>query len=543
VQSGVPVVVKQLVGRVDNSAHPSIDVNIQFTLTTPAGATGRVPLYVEFSFGRPRGGAPRAGEGGPSWQQQVLERGWGYGTLMPASIQADNGGGLSRGIIGLANRGRPRSPEDWGALRAWAWGASRALDYLETDKAVDAKRVCIGGLSRYGKAALVAMAYDTRFAIALVGSSGAGGAKLLRRDFGERVENLASSGEYHWFAGNFLKYAGALTPADLSVDAHQLIALCAPRPVFISVGSPAVEGTWVDARGMFMAAVAAGPVYRLLGRRDLGTTEMPPIETSLTDGQLAFRQHAGGHTVGPNWPAFLDYAQRHFAPAPSDRPADRNDDPTWVRKHAELVARAKRGDIDVYFAGDSITRRWEATHRDSWDKNFGAWKAADFGAGGDRTEHQHYRLENGELDGVNPKVVVLMIGTNNVGFEPAPGSDKELVEDVVKGVTICVRAVRKRAPKARILLMGITARNSDGSTALMPTTRRINARLAKLADGDTVRFCDINGRLADETGRLHEGMTEDGLHLSDEGYQVWADAIRPTLTEWLDHPPSQNPRQ
>jgi hypothetical protein len=143
---------------------------------------------------------------------------------------------------------------------------------------VDAKRVGIEGLSRYGKAALVTMAYDPRFAIGFIGSSGAGGAKLYRRNFGEQVENLASSAEYHWFAGNFVRYAGPLTPNDLPVDAHELIALCAPRPVFISCGSPTVEGNWVDSRGQFLAAVAAGPVYRLLGKKDLGTSEMPPIE-------------------------------------------------------------------------------------------------------------------------------------------------------------------------------------------------------------------------------------------------------------------------
>lgn len=139
-----------------------------------------------------------------------------------------------------------------------------------------------------------------------------GGAKLYRRHFGEQIENLASSGEYHWFAGNFVRYAGPLTPADLPVDAHQLIALCAPRPVFISCGSPHVEGHWVDSRGQFLAAAAAGPVYRLLGKKDLGASEMPPIETGLTEGELAFRQHRGGHTTGPNWPTFLEWAERYL---------------------------------------------------------------------------------------------------------------------------------------------------------------------------------------------------------------------------------------
>jgi hypothetical protein len=160
------------------------------------------------------------------------------------------------------------------------------------------------------------MAYDQRFAIGFIGSSGEGGAKLHRRRFGELVENLTGSGEYHWMGGNFLKYGGPLTPGDLPVDAHELIALCAPRPTFISYGAstgPGAEGQWVDQRGSFMAAVAAGPVFKLLGKKDLGTSEFPEVETGLTDGDLAFRQHKGGHTTGPNWPTFLAFADRYIA--------------------------------------------------------------------------------------------------------------------------------------------------------------------------------------------------------------------------------------
>ena len=312
-----PVIKKQLVGHVDNSSYPLITVDIQLTLVTPAAATGPVPVMMEFGFTGPRpGGAPPGGPpaapAGLNWQQQVLAKGWGYAIIAPTSIQADNGGGLTRGIIGLCNKGQPRKLDDWGALRAWAWGASRALDYFEIDKAVDAKQVGIEGLSRYGKAAVVTMAYDQRFAIAFVGSSGEGGAKLHRRNFGELVENVAGAGEYHWMAGNFIKYAGPLTWNDLPVDAHELIGLCAPRPVFVSCGSFNVEGGWVDAKGMFMAAAAAGPVYRLLGKKDLGTSEMPPMETALIDGEVAFRQHSGGHTTGPNWPTFLTFAGRYI---------------------------------------------------------------------------------------------------------------------------------------------------------------------------------------------------------------------------------------
>ena len=257
----------------------------------------------------PGSGAGRSG--GPTWQQQVLAKGWGYSIIVPNSIQADNGAGLTQGIIGFCNKGKPRKVDDWGSLRAWAWGASRALDYFETDPTVDAKQVGLEGHSRYGKATLVAMAYDQRFAIAFVSSSGAGGASLLRRDYGEIVENLAGSGEYHWMTGNFLKYAGPLNWDDLPIDAHELVALCAPRPVFISGGSFNGDA-WVDAKGMFLAAVGAGPVYKLLAKKDMGTTEFPLIETKLIDGDVAFRQHSGGHTPGPNWPTFLTYAQRYL---------------------------------------------------------------------------------------------------------------------------------------------------------------------------------------------------------------------------------------
>ncbi len=299
------------VGHVDNSAYPLINVDIELDLTTPVGAKG-VPVIVEFF---PFEWAARIPpQPSPTWQEQVIARGWAYAILSTTSIQADNGAGLTRGIIGLVNKGQPRKPDDWGALRAWAWGASRALDYLETDPAVDAKRAVIEGVSRYGKASLVTMAYEPRFAIGFIGSSGMGGAALHRRRIGELLENVAGSGEYHWMAGNYIKYAGPLTAKDLPVDSHELIALAAPRPLFIGAGNPAQGDAWVDPRGMFMATVAASPVYRLLGKRALDTTEFPPIETPLTAGELAYRQHAGGHTSGPNWPTFLDFARRYFDP-------------------------------------------------------------------------------------------------------------------------------------------------------------------------------------------------------------------------------------
>ena len=324
--AGLPVTTKKLVGHVDNSAYPLINVAIQLSLSTPAQATGPVPVIMELGLSPEAWAAilKRIPEDqraaftgkGPTWQQQVVAKGWGYAILIPATVQPDNGAGLTDGIIGLVNKGQPRKTDDWGALRAWAWGASRALDYFETDKSVDARQVGIEGLSRYGKAALVTMAYNQRFAIAFIGSSGAGGGKILRRNFGEQVENLASSSEYHWLAGNFLKYAGPLHPSDLPVDAHELVALCAPRPVFIGSGSEQVEGGWVDAKGMFLGALGAGPVYELLGKQGLGTSELPSLETALIAGDIAWRQHSGGHTNGPNWPTFLEFASRHLKATP-----------------------------------------------------------------------------------------------------------------------------------------------------------------------------------------------------------------------------------
>jgi hypothetical protein len=385
--SDIPVITKQLVGHVDNSSYPAITVNIGLTLVTPANASGPVPIVMQFGGGGPNpmpanntpnpcapaaGAAPRGGGAGaagraagagraaraggaapaaaaapargpaaPNWQVQLLQKGWGYAMLNTASIQADSGCGLTVGIIGLMNKGQPRKMDDWGSLRALAWGADRAMDYFETDKAVDAKRVGVEGHSRWGKATLVTMAYDERFAIGYVSSSGEGGAKLHRRKFGELIENLNATNEYHWMAGNFMKYGGRWDT--LPVDSHELIAMVAPRPLFLSAGSGPLtnpDGTyqlmaaddarcqanrgpcatqpvnimdaWVDAKGTFLAGVGADPVYRLLGKKGLGTMQFPKIETGLMDGDLTFRQHASGHTDGPNWPVFLEFADREF---------------------------------------------------------------------------------------------------------------------------------------------------------------------------------------------------------------------------------------
>jgi len=370
----MPVIAKRLIGHVDNTAGPAINVDIAMTVVTPANARGPVPLLMMFGPSRlPAPAQPpqedvdsinaalkrllvqadpslqaifdrypayelvtraspafpfaAAGPGGqaaePPTTTQLLRDGWGYAYIDPSSIQADNGAGLTQGIIGLVNHGQPRKPDDWGSLRAWAWGAARGLDYLETDSAVDAKHVGIEGVSRYGKAALVTLAFEPRFALGLIGSSGKGGATLLKRNFGEAVESLTGTGEYHWMAGNFLRYGaaeatfGSGDASQLTVDSHELIALCAPRLVFISYGVPARgDANWLDHRGSWMAAVAAGKVFRLLGAKDLGvgddyaTAPMPPVLLGLLDGQLAWRQHDGGHTDAPNVATFIQWADR-----------------------------------------------------------------------------------------------------------------------------------------------------------------------------------------------------------------------------------------
>ncbi len=559
-----PVVEKQLVGHVDNSAYRSTSVDIKMTLLTPANAKGPVPVMILFSSAAMRKFIASHPEfkkmmgSDPPPSEQLIAGGWGYALLDTDSIQADSGEGLTKGIIGLTNKGEARKPDDWGALRAWGWGASRALDYLETDKSVDAKRVGIEGVSRYGKAALVTMAFDTRFAVVLVGSSGEGGAKPHRRNYGEQVENLTGSGEYHWMAGNFLKYGaarasfGSMNASNLPVDSNELIALCAPRLTFISYGVQAMgDAAWLDQQGSFMATVAAGAVFQLLGAKNIGvnedyhTAKMPPVNTGLLDGQLAWRQHDAGHTDAPNWKYFIPWADKfldyRLTPweLPADQPVFRTDANSLVA-HAQLLAKAKQGGIDVYFEGDSITRRWGALDYPdllaNWKQNFFGWNAADFGWGADRTQNILWRLENGELDGVNPKVVVLLAGTNNVGDLSASGGADARADDITRGLQAIVHVIREKAPAATIIVMGIFPRNDN--LAFMPIIDRTNRNLSELADGQKIRYLNINDKLADDDGKSLEGMmnAKDKLHPTVKAYQVWAEALKLIFTELLGSP-------
>jgi len=228
---------------------------------------------------------------------------------------------------------------------------------------------------------------------------------------------------------------------------------------------------------------------------------------------------------------------------PADRPAPRTDQNSQIA-HEQLLAKARQGRIDVYFEGDSITRRWGATDYpellENWKKNFFGWNAADFGWGADRVENILWRLENGELDDVNPKVFVLLAGTNNVGSRVPPEGVERAAANVTKGLEAVVRVVESKAPNAVIILMGIFPRNDN--LAVMPEIGRINASLAGMADGRKIRYLNINGQLADHDGNLRDGMMNDRdkLHPLLKGYQVWADALKPVLTELLGAPASED---
>jgi hypothetical protein len=347
----IAVITRTLVGHVDPAYYPAIRVDIAASVTTPAAAAGKVPVIIQWGGGgRSPGPGPAASvasspfpNGAATWQQAAISLGWGYGNLNPASIQADSGANnqLRQGIIGLINKGEARKVDDWGALRAWAWGASRLMDFLAQDPLVDARQVAFEGHSRYGKATLVTLVYEPRVLTGFVSSSGEGGAKLWRHLVGEQIETLAGTGEYHWMTPNFMRYAGPLTVDDLPADAHQFIALIAPRPVFVSggeyvefngdghPGSRYSGESWQDTPGTFMATAGASPVWKLLGRKPLANAalglsfddvpdpiavkaRMPPPLTPLMDGDIAFRQHDQGHTDAPNWPTFIEFCRRYF---------------------------------------------------------------------------------------------------------------------------------------------------------------------------------------------------------------------------------------
>jgi hypothetical protein len=311
-------IVKRATGRLgDKPDGPRMNM----TLYLPAKASGPVPMLLNLTFGfGPRGAsggkaaAPGKAEaakkaGGFDPIGEVLKRGWGYATLSYSEIQPDRPDRWTEGVIGLTLKpGQTRpAPGEWGTISAWAWGASRAIDHLQTDPAIDAGRIALMGMSRLGKTVLWAAAQDERVAAVFAVVPGELGASLIRRDWGETLDDMAQNFPYQ-FAGNLQKWVGRWD--ELPVDQHMLIALCAPRAVFITGG---LTDQWSDPKGEFLALVAAGPVYRLLGAKDLGVTDFPPLDKPVTGGDLGFHYHSGGHTALPaDWRAFLEFAERHF---------------------------------------------------------------------------------------------------------------------------------------------------------------------------------------------------------------------------------------
>ena len=238
----------------------------------------------------------------------------------------------------------------------------------------------------------------------------------------------------------------------------------------------------------------------------------------------------------------IQYTAPQPPPIAADVPVPRSDVNSLIA-HSQLIEKTKKGRIDIYFEGDSITRRWGATDYPqllaNWNRNFSGWNAADFGWGADRIQNILWRLNNGELDNVNPKIVVLLAGTNNVGSAIPLGSEDALAADITEGIRAVVAAIRSKAPGATVILTGIFPRNDDMAT--IPVIAKINDNLARIADGTKVRFLNINEKLAGPGGRLFDGMMNaDKLHPSERAYQVWADALKPIFQELLGPPAAED---
>ena len=263
----------------------------------------------------------------------------------------------------------------------------------------------------------------------------------------------------------------------------------------------------------------------------------------LTAAHLCSAQHSRGSASRPAPNRASSPHSGDDAPA-ADRPMPRTDRNSLIA-HAQLLEKARKGGIDVYFVGDSITRRWGTSDDQykeflaNWRQNFFGWNAANFGWGGDTTQNILWRLNNGELDDVHPKIIVVLAGTNNVGNRSPQGSEDPRVADTTRGIRAILDTCRRKAPKSTIVLMGITPRNDN--IAVMPIINKINDNIAKFADGKRIRYLNINDKLADKEGRLFEGMAQgDGLHLDVKGYQVWADALKPIFTALLGPPAKED---
>jgi hypothetical protein len=300
---------KEIVGRMgDKSDGPAVHVHLYL----PAKANQPVPVlsHLVFFGATPPSASttrPHMSETGPI--ADILARGYGYATVRYTEFEGDSASNNLTSARKLALEPGQAKPalDEWGTISAWAWGLSRVIDYFETDAAVDAKRIAVIGHSRLGKTALWLGAQDPRVSLVFSSCSGEMGASLARRDFGETVDDVVANFPW-WFAGNFQKYAGHWS--DMPVDTHMLIALNAPHPVFVTGGT---QDQWADPRGEFLAEVAAGPVYRLVGKKDLGTSEFPPTDTPLLSGELGFNYHTGEHMItAEEWKTFLDFADRQL---------------------------------------------------------------------------------------------------------------------------------------------------------------------------------------------------------------------------------------
>lgn len=242
----------------------------------------------------------------------------------------------------------------------------------------------------------------------------------------------------------------------------------------------------------------------------------------------------------------LALAQIPAEHVPADQPVSRTDQNSLVA-HEQLLEKARKGGIDIYFEGDSITRRWGATDYPAllanWTQNFFGWNAGDFGWGADTIQNILWRLDHGELDGVHPRIIVLLAGTNNIGRIVPAGSEEARVADVTAGIKAVIRRLTTKAPDATIILTAIFPRNDarDNIVAVMPVIEKINRNIAMFADGKKIRYLNINDKLADRDGKLFEGMMNaDQLHPSVKGYQVWADSLKPIFTELLGPPAKQD---
>jgi hypothetical protein len=298
-------VMKRVVGHMGDSPDAPV---MNLTMYTPAGAARPVPMILTITFGGGPNRPPAAvGPGDPI--ADILARGWGYATICYGYIEGDTYNTSLNRVRKLALKsGQTRpAPDEWGTISAWAWGISRIVDYFETDKSVDAKQIAIEGHSRLGKTVLWAGAQDQRIAAVFSSCGGEMGAALARRDYGESLDDMAY--DFYWqFAGNIQKYVGHWN--QLPGDQHFVISLVAPRPLFLNGG---LGDQWSDPKGEFLGAVAAGPVYRLLGKNDLGTSELPPLDHPIVDGDMGWNYHSEGHLATPaDWQAFLKFLDKYF---------------------------------------------------------------------------------------------------------------------------------------------------------------------------------------------------------------------------------------